>query len=148
MTFLTADLMVAAFGEAEILQLTDRGRTGDIDETVLAPAMARAEGEVTAILRRRYPEFPTPTIPGAVIAAAADVARYYLHDQVAPELVTERYASAGRFLRDAIFAPADMGLTPEQAIEQGGGGIAAAERTMEFNAHRARQYERTHWMPV
>lgn len=110
MAWLTAEDLVAAFGEAEVRQLADRDRDGMPDAAVVEPALARAEEEIGALMRRRYPGFPTPVVPELAKRAALDVARYYLHDKVVPEIVRDRYADALRMAREAVFTDAQLGV--------------------------------------
>lgn len=141
MAWLTIDALSTAFGEAELRQLTDRRRTGQIDEDVSAPAIARAESEVEGLLRPSIPEFPTPTIPAAVISAACDIARFYLFEKTIPEVVQARYSAARSYLKSASFRTEELGLPSSPSDSSRGGATVAGRRDMRIAAKTARSYE-------
>lgn len=93
-----ADLIVR-FGEAEILQLSDRTHSGAIDDAVVAQAIADAAAEIDGYLASRY-ELPLAAVPTVLVLYACDIARYRLFEDGAYEQVVERYNTALRYLRD------------------------------------------------
>jgi phage gp36-like protein len=116
MNYATVQDMVDRFGELELIQLT-AGAAADavIDtdkvERALADAQAWLDGFVGAVYRlplagcakpASTPENPAAVAlvpPPQLVRWACDVARYYLHDQVAPEHeVFVRFKSAQRDL--------------------------------------------------
>lgn len=99
MTYCTKSDMTSRFGEAELVQLTDANGIGVIDDAVLDLAIADATQQINDKLRGRYP-LPVTPAPASLILVACDLARYYLHKDVAPELVTKRHDNAMRQLRD------------------------------------------------
>lgn len=117
---LQADL-VTAFGEDELIQLTDRATppAGAIDATVLARALDAADGEIDSYLASRY-SIPLATTPNILRDCAADIARYRLHDRGAPEIVEANYKARIAWLRDVAKGTASLGgatetLTPASA---------------------------------
>lgn len=116
---LTADL-VARFGELEIVQLTDLTNypASVIDEdrvgTAIDDACALIDGYVGQVYRlplagcAKPPTLPGGSVeyvaPPTLLRIACDLARYYLHDDLAPENeVYRRYKEALREL-EAIAA--------------------------------------------
>lgn len=94
----SADL-ITRFGEAEILQLSDRTRSGAIDDAVVAQAIADAAAEIDGYLAGRY-DLPLLLVPTVLALYACDIARYRLFEDGAYEQVVERYNTALRYLRD------------------------------------------------
>lgn len=93
-----ADL-VSRYGQAEIVQLTDRATppTGTIDTTVAERALSDADAEIDAYLSGRY-SLPLASVPPVLTRVACDIARYRLWDDQAPEEVRSRYEDARRLL--------------------------------------------------
>lgn len=96
----TADL-IARYGEAELIDLTDRGSvaTGAVVSAVAEAAILDACGEVEAYLGVRY-SVPVTPVPVQLVAVTCDIARYRLHDDRPTEDVRKRYEDAVRWLRD------------------------------------------------
>ena len=88
--------MVAAFGEEELIQLTDRAGAGAIDDTVLDAALAAASDEALGWLPRD-PLRPSPALVRHVCA----IARFLLYKDAATEEVRMRYEHAMAWLRAA-----------------------------------------------
>ncbi|WP_343590122.1 DUF1320 domain-containing protein [Paracidovorax wautersii] len=118
MSYATVADMVARFGQLELVQLTDLVNIppSTIDtarvETKLADASAYIDGYVGQVYRLPLRGCAKPaTVPGqpptyvappVLVRLACDVARYYLHDDLAPENeVYRRYKAATKEL-DAI----------------------------------------------
>jgi len=115
MIYATAADLVARFGELELVQLTDLENIPPsvIDvarvETKIGDACAFIDGYVGQVYRLPLAGCAKPlTVPGGTVEYAAppvlvriacDLARYYLHDDLAPENeVYRRYKAAVREL--------------------------------------------------
>lgn len=98
MAYLTVEELKARFGEREIELLLDRDANGLPDAGTADAAIADASGEVDTILGGRYP-IPLPATAW-IKTQVADLARFRLYDQQAPEAVTQRREGALRALRD------------------------------------------------
>lgn len=119
MPYITLADMTAAFGEAELIDLTDRDGSGVINESVLQKAMDYAEDLIDA----QIPRAIRPDKTKLVTALAADIARWRLYDVEAPELVQKRYDEAMKLLRDAAAGKASLGVnetTGDEMIAAGG----------------------------
>ncbi|MDX1755883.1 MAG: phage protein Gp36 family protein [Marinobacter sp.] len=128
MTYATQADMVERFGEGELIDLTDRNHTGAIDATVLGRALADATAEIDGYLASRY-DLPLASTPVVLVRVCADLARYYLHDDHAPEQVTERHKAAVALLRrisdgQVSLGASESGGTPttNNGAEMAGGG--------------------------
>ena len=91
-----ADL-VERFGAEEIARLSDHDEYRTINAAVVAKAIADAEAEVNSYLAPVGLVGITP--PKALVLKACDIARYYLHEDGATEIVRERYRKAFRLLK-------------------------------------------------
>ncbi len=125
MIYATAADLVARFGELELVQLTDLENIPPsiIDlgrvETKIGDACAFIDGYVGQVYRLPLAGCAKPlTVPGGTIEYAAppvlvrvacDLARYYLHDDLAPENeVYRRYKAAVRELETIAAGKAQL----------------------------------------
>ena len=117
MTYATLTDLQDAFGETEILQLTDRDGAGTPSAGFVAAVLARADALIDSYLLGRYalPLDPTPTV---LVATACDLARYWLYDDAAPDRVRQSYEDAMSWLRDVAAGRVLLQLpaaSPEQS---------------------------------
>lgn len=122
-TYATPADMIAAFGLDEMIAVTDRTGTGQVDAAVALEALERASSEAESYLAARYP-LPLATVPQALAYAVCDMARYRLTGGAAQETesIAERHRAAVAWLRDVAAGRAVLpGALPPA---QGGGGVA------------------------
>lgn len=84
-----ADL-ITRFGETEIRQLTDKVRSGSIDDNVLNAALVDSKSEIDGYLVDQYALPINETVP-LLKAIQSDVARFVLYENKATEEVLDRY---------------------------------------------------------
>ena len=99
MSYITYTDLVMAFGEDEILQLTDRDRDGASDPLVIEDAIAFADSHIDSYLREQY-EVPLALLPANLKGMACDFARYRLYQDQPTELVQSRYDVGCFYLKD------------------------------------------------
>lgn len=118
MTYASMSDFIAAFGEAEAVELTDTAGAGVPDVAVYAAAAADVDAEIDGHLRGRY-QLPLSPVPRLLARIACDMVRYRLWREQASEEVRRRFEDARRLL-EAIAAgrvqlgaprPAQEGLT-------------------------------------
>lgn len=126
MSYATRDDMVARFGHREVMMLTDRDLTGDIDDTVLFDALAAASSEIDGYLGGRY-RLPLNPAPNVLTVYACDIARYRLCGAESPEteLILRRYELAIKFLERVAKGDITLGGMPD-------GGVATPGNTVSF----------------
>lgn len=110
--YVTPDDLVAEFGQAEIVELTDIGspRTNEVDVAVAQGACDRAGAEIDAVLAGRY-ALPLSEMPVLLQYLARDLARYYLHQTEPSKVVQTRYETARQQLRDIQAGRIQLGVT-------------------------------------
>lgn len=107
--------MVDAYGESEMIRLTDRtGDVGAIVASVLNQALAAATATINGYLQSRYP-LPLNAVPANLSQYCADIARYYLYDNTASAAVEKRYEDALAWL-DKV-ATGKINIGPDEAGE-------------------------------
>lgn len=101
--------MIDRFGETELAERTDRQSYSVIDKTVINKAIDDATTDIesylnaTGLFKRddmghlRYTFSPSP--PKALTIRICDIARYYLYDDVATDMVEKRYNQAIDWLK-------------------------------------------------
>ena len=109
MPYATLQNLIDRFGEDEIVRLSDRAGTGDIDQTVVAGKLSDADAEIDGYLAGRY-ALPLPVVPEALRRVACDVARYHLYDDRSTEQVTKRYDDAIKFLKMVSKGDVQLGV--------------------------------------
>lgn len=130
MAYLTKSDMQALFGDAELIQLTDRVGADVINDAVLDAAIAYAEDLIDAVIPRAI----RPDKTKLVTNLAADIARWRLYDDVAPEHVQKRYDEAMRLLRDAAAGRASLGVDETSGEEKTAtGGVKSSTPGLVFN---------------
>lgn len=124
MTYATQADMTLAFGEAELIQLTDRTGTPDaIDVSVLARALAAADALADNYLAVRY-TVPLASTPAVLVEACCDIARYELTRGPglrATEEIEKRYTQRVAWLRDVAAGRATLGAATETAAPASAG---------------------------
>ena len=112
--------MVARFGDLEVIELTDRSHSGQIDEAVAKIALEDATAEIDAYLGRfRRPFYDVPPI---LKRLCCDIARYRLlgADAQETEPARNRYRDAIRLLEQVRDGKMTLGLdTAQQPVGTG-----------------------------
>jgi len=99
MSYCSSDDLVTRFGSTEIIQLSDRDNSGEINEAVVEQAITDASAEIDGYLSSQY-DLPLDETPALLNLYACDIARYRLFEDGAYDTVIERYNIALRYLRD------------------------------------------------
>ncbi|MCL7422522.1 MAG: DUF1320 family protein [Methylobacter sp.] len=129
MPYCTKQDLIDRFGEAELIQLTDRANLGVINDTVLDQAISDAGAEIDGYLSKY--SLPLATVPTVLVRGCCDIARYYLYDDMVPDLIAKRYDAVIRFLAQVAkgtigIGPDTDGAVPEannSAVMESGGRI-------------------------
>lgn len=113
--------LVERYGEQEIIQLTDRDHTGAIGAVVVERSLRDAAAEIDGYLAARY-VLPLATVPTVLVRLCADLARYYLYDDHAPEQVVRRHKAAIELLRRISTGEVALGLSETGEAPQASDG--------------------------
>ncbi len=126
MSYATQQDMIDRFGEQEIIDLTDRTGTGEIDVNVLGKAFADADSQIDSYLMGRY-TLPLSCVPDVLMGVAADISRYRLLGTRPHEVAGQRYKDAIRWLQDVAAGRANLDLdTAQQQAAPGSGPTSSA----------------------
>jgi len=115
MPYCTKQDMINRFGRTELEQLTDHEGIGKIDVVVLDRAIAAADAEINARVKKQY-TVPLSPVPEIINLKACDITRYFLYDDRVTDQVEARYKEAIAFLKDVRDGKEELGdvnVTPE-----------------------------------
>lgn len=101
MAYCTINDLTQRFGQDELIHLSDRYRTGNLDPLIIEEAIADATDIINAHIAKA-PNFNELAAMPALKIKACDIARYYLHTNNVPEVVKERYQLAIEFLKNLV----------------------------------------------
>ncbi len=114
-----ADVLEEMPGEAVLIELTDDPDfpSGQVDESKVATAIARADGIIDGYLSQRL-QTPVDPVPVAITAISVDLAIHalYTRKEALPEQRENRYKAAIAFL--VRFARGDIGLGTLSAMDE------------------------------
>ncbi len=129
MSYGTAQGMIDRFGKDDLIQLTDRLRTGAVDAVVLAIAIADASATIDSYLQQvRTLPLSQPVIDASPLPRiCGDMALFYLYDSGAPEYVEKAYDKAITWLRDVAAGRASLGAEDAPAAADPGGKMVVAQ---------------------
>ena len=139
MPYATKNGLIEQFGQAELIQLTDRAmpRTNAIVDAVLDRAIAAAGGEIDSYLAASF-AVPIATVPAQLARIAGDITRFRLYDNRATEEVRNRYKDAITWLKDIQSGRAslisDTGVPLDQQTQAISGGISTGSRPLNYTA--------------
>lgn len=108
MTYATQQDLEDRFGSQEIVELTNRAGGATIDTDVVSEALDDADATINGYLSTRY-SLPLSPVPSNLVRFAADIARYFLHEDRATEGVKARYDAAIAWLKDVATGKAGLG---------------------------------------
>jgi phage gp36-like protein len=111
-----ANIQHAAGGSNELIELTDRERTGRLDTVVLADAQAAAESWIDSYVQRRF-QTTLATPPACIITMAADETIYVLRcwRGMASEDDRARHENREQWLRSLVKGEVSPGTDPPPA---------------------------------
>ncbi|CAB3764122.1 gp436 family protein [Paraburkholderia humisilvae] len=117
--YATVDIMTARFGQREVLALSDRDSTGEVNATVLANALDDAASEIDTYLAGRY-ALPLDPAPKMLTGICCDIARYRLcgGETVMTVEIESRYKSAVNFLKLVASGGVTLGVTAAGVVAQ------------------------------
>jgi phage gp36-like protein len=129
MTYATQQNMIDRFGQQELTELTDRARSGAIDSSVTAKALADADAEINGYLVARY-TLPFASVPTVLERLACNMARYYLYEDRVTDQVRQRYDDAIKFLKGVAAGTVSLGVDAANAApaQSSGPDFSAPDR--------------------
>lgn len=164
--YATLSDMITRFGADELIQLANRsgvavseaalkahadgeGLSGFTAEeqaavpliaAVIDEALEDAAADIDPKLSGRY-ALPLTAVPRVLVNKACDIARYYLHNDDATEIVVKRFDDAVRFLRGVATGTETLGLDGAgQQADQPAAGVQVSAPAPVFTRDTLKGY--------
>ena len=99
MSYSTINDLIARYGEAELIQLTDTTQSGTYDAAVVQQALDDADSIVNSYLAARVTVPLSAPIPGVVVIQSAKIARWFLWKDRRSDAVMQDYNDAIAWLK-------------------------------------------------
>lgn len=106
--YCTQSDLVARFGEAEMIGLTDRTNAGTIDAAIVAGAIGKASDLIDGYIGGRY-ALPLASTPPLLKGFCEDLARHALYTVERPKNVDAARDAAIAYLKDVATGRASLG---------------------------------------
>jgi phage gp36-like protein len=130
MAYATEANLQSRFGTQEIADLLDRDNNSTADTNALSSAQEDTDAIIDGYISGRY-DTPLDPVPNVIVNIAANIVRYTLWGNNAPEEVRKRYEDSIKTLKDIqsgkFSLPADT-----TASESTGGIIYSSTYTRKF----------------
>lgn len=118
MSYATVDDLISLFSESEMLELSDRERTGNVNVQVVNVAIDDSVSLINSFLAARY-DLPLSSPPTVLKRICADIARHFLYDNQVPEAVEKKKDDAMMFLKAVAKGDVSLGLNIENEVALG-----------------------------
>ena len=130
--------MEVRFGEAELIEITDRSDSGQYDDEFVLSAIEDASAEIDSYVAVRY-TLPLSDVPPLLRRLCCDIARFRLYDDSPTEEVRRRYDSAleqlQRVARGELLLAYEYGMVPMRAV------IKSAPKRLAFGDRFDQAYD-------
>lgn len=123
--YATADDFVLRIGEQQAIELTDRDRTGEINQQVLAVALTDSSSQIDGYLLGRY-TLPLASIPDNLIRICCDIARYRLvsmSEVTTTDEIIERYKLSLKELEQIASGKISLGIASNEVQAEDSVGV-------------------------
>ncbi len=141
MPYATQTDLIARFGEREVIALSDRAGTGEVDAEVIASAIEQAGDEIDAYLGGRY-SLPLASVPRLLVGVCCDIVRYRLcgADVQETEPARNRFKDALKTLSCVRDGELTLGLDQAQQAVATAGTVRINNGQRKFNADTLSDY--------
>lgn len=134
MAYCTLSDLTTRYGEREILQLSDRSNSGEIDTDVVNGAIVDASALIDGYLADGGYSLPLGSTPQVIRHHCCQIVRYLLYDDLRPETVEDNWQSSIHYLERLADGrsklSSDLGVTQDSAVS----ATAAPDRTLVFDS--------------
>lgn len=137
MSYATLDDLIARAGLAEMRQIADRNRDGEIDPEVIAEALTHADNLVNGYVATKY-KLPFASVPDLVRTWAISIARHKLHFQGPPDYVVDDYKDALAALKDVAAGKIELPIETGEIPQASSGIVMASIPDQVFSKHGLR----------
>lgn len=115
---ITPDDLINRFGEREILRLSDKTQSRQIDYDNVQAAIDDAVAEAQSYLAGAHFAKQPALVPAVLKIKVCDIARWYLYENGVTEIVEKRYLSSIAWLKQVQKNPAMLGFDASEEAQQ------------------------------
>ncbi|MFP4733663.1 gp436 family protein [Pasteurella multocida] len=119
--YATINDFILRVGEFQVMELTDRENTGEVNQAVLTIALSDSSSQIDGYLVGRY-KLPLKTIPQNLTRICCDLTRYRLasmSDVSITEEIIERYKLSLRELEGIASGKVSLGIAEDEQASTG-----------------------------
>ncbi|HDR1420528.1 gp436 family protein [Pasteurella multocida] len=119
--YATINDFISRVGEFQVMELTDRENTGEVNQAVLTIALSDSSSQIDGYLVGRY-KLPLKTIPQNLTRICCDLTRYRLasmSDVSITEEIIERYKLSLRELESIASGKVSLGIAEDEQASTG-----------------------------
>jgi phage gp36-like protein len=134
MAYSTTQDLLSRITRQTLVQLTDTGGTGNVDETIVQNAVADSDSMINSMISPVY-KVPLTTVPPVIkeVSAAMAIYRLHLYRSVDPGVWKDEYERALGFLQSVAEGKAKLeGSVPEPP------GSADLSNSVDFDSKKRR----------
>ena len=133
MTYTTLQQLIDRFGEATLIQITDRADppAGAIGMAVVARALTDTDAVINGSLAKRY-RLPLAAVPDLVADIALSIAIYKLHVFSPEPKIKDDYDQALKTLRHIATGDQVLELAGLEPETSGASGVIASDRPRDL----------------
>jgi phage gp36-like protein len=133
MPYVTTDQLTERYGEAALVDLTDRAEppAGVIDQDVIDGAVAGADALIDGYLKGRY-KLPLAVTPELITELALPITFYKLHRNIAPDKARADYDDAKLTLRAIAAGTIRLDVEGNEPEASGTGGVQTSDRCRDM----------------
>jgi phage gp36-like protein len=136
MNYATANDLITRFGEDELIQLVPDDTGANFEAGRVDAALADASRHIDSYLRLRQ-AVPVDPAPQILVGVCADIARFKLHDDHAPDEAGDRYKAAIQWLKDIAAGKASLGENDNTVTGTGRVVTRTGNSGFDWDAHGA-----------
>ncbi|ODS43305.1 hypothetical protein BGK37_11690 [Pasteurella multocida] len=119
--YATINDFILRVGEFQVMELTDRENTGEVNQAVLTIALSDSSSQIDGYLVGRY-KLPLKTIPQNLTRICCDLTRYRLasmSEVSITEEIIERYKLSLRELESIASGKVSLGIAEDEQASTG-----------------------------
>jgi phage gp36-like protein len=141
MPYCTVDDLTARYGQALLVQISDRADapTGEVDLDLVNAAIANADALIDGYLLGRY-ALPLESVPALVKDWSLRVAIYYAHGQVVDQKIADDYAAALKQLSQVASGAIRLNIAGAEPATSGATGVEATDTERVITPDSMRGY--------
>lgn len=141
MAYTTLQELIDRYGEAMLIELTDRGdvSTGAVDAETVTQAIAAAGAQIDGYVGSRY-ALPMAETPPLIAKLARAITAWELHIYDAPDKIKDDYREAVGTLKDIARGAVVLDIAGNEPEGNGSSGVQITDRERPLTAQNLKGF--------